>query len=206
MRDRSCELNQNHHERMKAGFRRGPAFIRSSPLECKFRLPCLTDKCTQLQYVVVRIAHTLPRHVTKIPSGPNTFARWPMNNPTPDVIRLSLENRILQDLIALGELIPDDGIRVQTVFKGRVVTVQVSPVPGSPTPLSDRTECERDCFEAVRSAGRGITRTDVKSALEKAGKIWGDSTIAYALADLVSDGLLENSRKRGGYYIPERPA
>jgi hypothetical protein len=67
------------------------------------------------------------------------------------------------------------------------------------------SECESDCIETVRTAGRPLKRNEVVKALEASGKVHGKSTISNALARLVSMGLLVNDKgcSARGYRLPE---
>jgi hypothetical protein len=71
---------------------------------------------------------------------------------------------------------------------------------------AELTDCERDCLEVIRKAGRRLNRNSVIQALKEAGKVHGVSTINNALSKLVRIKLLVNSRGRSakGYGLPER--
>ncbi len=120
--------------------------------------------------------------------------------PSSDLMKANLEARILQVLSEFD--LPQDGVRIGTTFGGRSVLMQISASAAARDPGEGRTECERDCLAVLRAASGPLTRAKIREALEASGRIWGESTVATALADLVSDGVLENSRKRGGYYLP----
>jgi hypothetical protein len=121
---------------------------------------------------------------------------------TTELWKVTLEARLLKILSEMGE-IPEDSHRIETAFCGRTVLLQLLPVNVTPTaPREPRTDCERDCMDILRSAPKAMTRPEILKAIEREGKLWGESTIARALADLVSDGVLENNRKKGGYFIP----
>lgn len=68
------------------------------------------------------------------------------------------------------------------------------------------TECQRDCLQVMREAGRRMKRNEIFAALEDAKLIHGESTIRNALADLVRRGKLIGPPKgtRHGYALPEQ--
>jgi hypothetical protein len=118
--------------------------------------------------------------------------------------RLTLEVRLLQ-LLALIDEWPAEGVRIESRFGRRVVSVRITPEgedPAAPPPIR-LTPCQRDCVETLRSAATPLTRVKLRAAMESAGKLWGESTVAKALADLVAARVLANDGHHQGYYIPE---
>ena len=66
-----------------------------------------------------------------------------------------------------------------------------------------RDECRADTIEAVRSAGEALTRKEIVRELKLAGKAHGPGTVAKALADLTTSGVLVNPRDKKGYRLAE---
>lgn len=131
----------------------------------------------------------------------------------PDLDLARTEARLLKFISAIE--LPRDRLTVETEFAGRPVSLVVFAVgegwPAAPPIASTstairkpRSDCERDILAllATRPPGEGLTRAKIIEALADADRLWGDSTIANALASMTADGLLENSRKRGGYFVP----
>lgn len=63
------------------------------------------------------------------------------------------------------------------------------------------TDCESDILRIVTAAGRKLRRKDIVAALEAEGILWGESTIANALAALVARQVLVNRRDKRGYGL-----
>lgn len=74
--------------------------------------------------------------------------------------------------------------------------VEISP-PNKPT------DCEWDILDAIRAAGRDLTRPKIQSAFDAKQILHGDSTIAHSLAAMVRKGWLTSSRKRTGYCVTD---
>ena len=121
---------------------------------------------------------------------------------TEEFFRMTLENRLLQVLSQAGEM-PATNITITTGFAGRTVILQILHAIPAKRCRDVRTECERDCIRVLTEAGVPLTRVKIIQALESLQLIWGESTVSATLADLHKDGLLENSRKKGGYYLLE---
>jgi hypothetical protein len=116
--------------------------------------------------------------------------------------RLLLENTILQGLSQLDEP-PEEGVRSEMKFGRRIVSVRISPA-GASSPQIRLSPCMLDCVQTLREAGGGpMTRPLLIEAMEAAGRVHGESTVAKALADLKAAGVLGNDGHHKGYYIPE---
>lgn len=121
---------------------------------------------------------------------------------TPDIFRASFEIVFLKSISKL-ESIPPEAIRIQTEYQGRLITIQINGKDAPEPQKRGQTPCQRDCYALLEKSVKPMTRIEIIKALDDAGCIWGESTVATALADMVNDGILENSRKRGGYFVPE---
>ncbi|MBP3957815.1 hypothetical protein J8F10_21390 [Gemmata sp. G18] len=64
-----------------------------------------------------------------------------------------------------------------------------------------RDECRADIIEALRAAGEALTRKEIVRELKLAGKAHGPGTVAKALADLTTSGVLVNPRDKKGYRL-----
>lgn len=123
-----------------------------------------------------------------------------------ELFKSRLETRILQLLVEFeddGE-IPESFLRIETVFRRRSVILHIA--TGEEQLKEGRTECQRDCLAILKQTGQPMTRLQIAKKLEEKGILWGESTIATTLATLHHEGVLENSRKKGGYYLPNMPS
>lgn len=82
--------------------------------------------------------------------------------------------------------------------------IQLEPVASVPV-IDTRviSDCERDVLDVLRAAGRRMTKPAIVEALERAGKIHGDSTVSFALSALRDRGEIITPRRgsRDGYAI-----
>ena len=122
----------------------------------------------------------------------------------PELRRARMESRLLSMLSEAEELGPD-ALCLHCRFAGRIVELRIHP-PGEAgngtTPRAPRTACERDIVALLSRATRPMTGVEIRVELEAQEHLWGESTIGQALAGLVNDGVLRNSRKLGGYFVP----
>jgi hypothetical protein len=65
-----------------------------------------------------------------------------------------------------------------------------------------RAGCKADIVEAVRVAGKPLTRKEVVKALREGKKGHGTGTVAKALAELTRAGELVNQKDKKGYRLP----
>lgn len=78
----------------------------------------------------------------------------------------------------------------------------VADAPGSSRPALN--ECSLDIIDVLKASERPLVKPKIIDALERSGKIWGESTIARALARLVKLGIiLHPKHARTGYSMPE---
>jgi hypothetical protein len=65
--------------------------------------------------------------------------------------------------------------------------------------------CRADIFATLREAGRRLTTNELLAALERAGRVWGLSTVKGWLARLVREGSLTSNHAASppGYGLPE---
>ena len=82
--------------------------------------------------------------------------------------------------------------------------VQPAPQPAQPE-APDSSGCRADVLDALRAAGHRMTTTQLLAALERADKVWGESTVRMALARMVDSGELTNRSdvRPRGYGLPE---
>lgn len=78
--------------------------------------------------------------------------------------------------------------------------------PCSSVPIHpDSESCEADIREILEDAGQRLTTMQILAALDRAGKLWGESTVKRKLAEMVRDGQLTNEKERRprGYGLPQ---
>lgn len=125
--------------------------------------------------------------------------------PPTELLLARLEARVLSLLSEMD--LPPERLHIETTFAGRRLCVQLRPAgelppPPPPEPRGPRTDCERDIFATLAEAGCPMTGALIRAKMETLDRLWGESTIGQALANMTSDGVLKNERKLGGYFIP----
>lgn len=106
---------------------------------------------------------------------------------------------IVSELMLCEEVPTEEHLELES--GGWRITAVVQPVE---RPSSGLTPCEADTLLTLREAAQRLTTMDVLDAMDRAGRLHGESTIKMALAKLVRSGLAGNSREAPrGYYITD---
>jgi hypothetical protein len=120
-----------------------------------------------------------------------------------DVLLPAIRRRLIEilggyDSHVMGQRIDAEFDMVTLALKGKAAPTHVN--------HDKLTECQKDCIQTVREAGRRLTTRQMLDALQTAERIHGESTVKTALAYLCKLRLMDsrkNSPRGNGYGLPE---